>query len=256
MLSFIRRYSPYLQAIAFVALFGIGILFGTGFLDNVHQFYLKHSMKNVVKIQNSKGSGGTGWITSSTKSGKTVIITNAHVCGLAENGYVYVSYNYDRYLLKVITKFDKHDLCAIEAPSTAAKGYRIAANNDYAESVYTLGHPLLEPRSLSKGEYSGTVQVTIMQGMNVDENDCKGEGYQLVPGEQLGDLALLFGIKNICIRTLWANASTIVILPGNSGSPDVNIFGHVVGVAFAANEAGTRSYHVPLEYLKEFLGQL
>lgn len=211
-------------------------------------------MKDVVIVHNYLGSGGTGWVT--TVKGKTYVITNGHVCGVAVDGMVVVNYRGEDYLVKVIGAWDKHDLCAVEAPPNVTGGFKIASDVVQGEVVYTLGHPYLEPNTITKGELSGLAATRIQIGQNLTPAQCSGEGYELIPSVQINPFLLLGGIENICIRTLTAQASPVTILPGNSGSPTVNIYGNVVAVAYAANEFGTRSYHVPLEFLKEFLGNL
>lgn len=215
--------------------------------------YIRYKMKDVVKITNTEGAGGTGWVTSSTQSGKTVVITNAHVCELQENGKVFVEYRDDVFLLPVLTVYKKNDLCAITAPNFISGGLDIANGVTEGERVYTTGHPLLEPRTTSAGEYSGKVVIPITR-LNIKKEQCSGEGFRFIGPSELPEIARIFGIESVCIRFIKAQSSTIIILPGNSGSPDLNIWGNVVGVAFATQE--TRSYHVPLEDLKDFLGSL
>ena len=237
-------------AVAVSGFLAFNYLFGFGILENAHLSYLRYLMRNTVVIQNAAGAGGTGWVTSGTKSGDTVILTNGHVCGLAENGTVHVHYRDGDYILKVIAVYPKHDLCAIEAPQGATGGYNIASSFVNGESVYTLGHPLLEPNSITKGELSGTQTTQIIVGYDMV---CEGEGYTRYNAAQVNPLLEVFGIRTVCVRSLSSQASTIIILPGNSGSCTVNIYGSVVAVAYAANESGTRSYHVPLQDLKDFL---
>lgn len=251
-LKSIKNHIYVFHVLAILTVLSVGYLFGTSILDNIHLGYLRYKMNDVVAVTNNKGSGGTGWVTKGA-SGKFVIITNAHVCGVQENGYVYVTYRGDIYLLKVIKLYADHDLCAIQAPESATSGFSIAFYSRYGSRVCTLGHPYLEPNTITCGEYSGSVEMTVLYKQNVSPEECKGKGYELIQA----DLSLaFFGLQNFCVRHLTAEASSISILPGNSGSPDVNIFGNVVGVAFAANQYGTRSYHVPLSELKKFLGEL
>ncbi len=233
-------------AIAVAGFLAFNYFFGFGVLENAHLSYLRYKMQDTVILHNGAGSGGTGWVTSSTKSGMTVIITNGHVCELGKQGRFYALYKGENYPVRVLTVYPNHDLCAVEAPYNATGGYGIARSFDQGESVYTLGHPLLEPDSITKGELSGVYKVQILMGIDIP---CVGIGFTEIPTE---GLASLFG-RTFCVRELESQASTVNILPGNSGSCTVNIYGRVVAVAFAANESGTRSYHVPLKDLKAFL---
>lgn len=230
-----------------------GLIFGVGGLNNIHSKYLRLLSHWTVLIHNSKGHGATGFIAKG-KSGKKYIITNGHVCGLQEDGKLFVVYKNDEYVLKVKKLYDMNDLCAIEAPESAGLTVNIATSYKHGEEAFAIGHPLLEPTTVTLGELSGEVTAHIMVGQNVDPKDCFGPTYELI--DLSNTFASVFGISNICVRNLEAEASSIIILPGNSGSAVVNNLGSVIGVAFAANEAGTRSYVVPLEYLKDFLGGL
>ena len=225
--------------------------FGYGILENAHLKYMRYLMKDVVLVHNFSGSGGTGWITK--VKDKRYVITNAHVCGLAYDNTIIVNYRGEDYVVTVVKIYPKHDLCAIEAPISAKGGFRIASSTERGESVYTLGHPYLEPHTITKGELSGIVMVSIAN-REMSQKECVGEGYRWQ--DLRGTLYELAGIEGMCLRSLISEASPVPILPGNSGSPTVNIYGNVVAVAFAANEPGTRSYHVPIGYIKKFLSEL
>jgi S1-C subfamily serine protease len=228
----------------------IVVILSSGALNNVHLAYLRHLGKDTVLLHNSKGSGATGFLVKG-KSGKYHIMTNGHVCGLQEDGKLIALYRGDAYIVDVESKYPYNDLCAVSAPKLVSSALSIARSREYGESAYSIGHPLLEPLSVSVGELSGPVNISIILGYNVPKEDCSGPTYEIVT--QLNPLAALFGIKSACVRHLDADASTIAIQPGNSGSPIVNIWGHVIAVAFAANESGTRSYTVPLSNLKSFM---
>ncbi len=88
----------------------------------------------------------------------------------------------------------------------------------------------------------------------MSKEECSDETYELIPVND--PTANMFGIDSACVRVLDSQSSSVSILPGNSGSCTVNIYGNVVAVAFAGNEGGTRSYHVPLAALQDFLGSL
>lgn len=181
-------------------------------------------------------------------------MTNNHVCNLESNGTVLGTYQDDIYVLDVIKRYTYNDLCAMSAPSKAGKGLKIAKSYDIGEQAYAIGHPQLEPLSISVGELSDQMQISIAVQYNGTPQECSGPTYKY--DTDLGPFANAFGVFSACIRTVWGNTSSITIAPGNSGSPILNIWGNVVAVAFAANESGTRSYHVPLSDLRDFLNEL
>jgi S1-C subfamily serine protease len=226
------------------------VIVGGGALNNAHLGYLRYLGKDTVLLRNSTGAGATGFLIKG-KSGKYHIMTNGHVCGLQENGKLLAYYRGDTYVVTVESKYPYNDLCAISAPTTVKSAFKIAKSRQYGESAYAIGHPLLEPLTVAVGELSGGVVVSVLAGYNIPESECSGPTYEF--NDKLNPLAALFGIQSECIRHLEADASTLSIQPGNSGSPIVNIYGHVIAVVFAANESGTRSYAVPLSNLSEFV---
>lgn len=231
------------------------LIFGTSFENNIHNYYLRSVTSYTVKLTNDAGnSGATGFVVKGA-SGKKYIMTNSHVCGLAdESGTIYAHYQGERFPVKVFKKYVWNDLCAIESHRPLGKAASIASYVTNGENTWVIGHPLLEPKSVAVGELSGTAIVPIATGMNVKPEDCAGPTYHLY--DTAGTIYALMGIQNICVRTLEAQGSTMAILPGNSGSPAVNEYGNVVAVAFAGYEGGVRSYFVPLADLKDFLGEL
>ncbi len=236
-----------------VLLFLAGV-FGTSVLNNLHLKYLRGLGQNVVLIHNLAGSGATGFIVTG-KSGKVYVMTNNHVCGLEEQGDIFGTYREKEYPLKVIKRYPYNDLCVMTPPSTAMKGFKIAKSYELGESAFAIGHPQLEPLSISVGELSDIITVRIVVKVNAKKEECSGPTYTL-DTEHIPPLAMLMGIENLCVRAVLANTSSIIIEPGNSGSAILNIWGSVIGVAFAANDHGTRSYIVPLYDLKNFLETL
>ncbi len=240
---------------------GFTMLFGPSVLNNAHLAYLrKLGNSSVVMLHNSQGSGATGFIVKG-KSGTRYVMTNGHVCGLEETignkSGIFVIYRGDEYFLQVYKRYQWNDLCAVIAPSTAKGGLKIARSFRLGETATAIGHPQLEPLSVSSGELSDTMDITVAVSKNVTADQCNGPTYTLhTLDTDLPPEYLFAGITSICTRTLEANTGNVIISPGNSGSPILNIWGRVIGVEFAANESGTRSYSVPLSDLQDFLLQL
>ena|SRR3984957_2181833 len=240
---------------------GFTLIFGPSVLNNLHSGYLrKLGNKNVVLLHNSSGAGATGFIVKG-KSGTRYVMTNGHVCALEETignkSGIFVVYRGDEYFLQVYKRYQWNDLCAVEAPSTAKDYMKIARSFSLGETATVIGHPQLEPLSIAFGELSDTILVTVAVSKNVTIDQCSGPTYTLHTYDtDLSPMYALAGIFSICTRSLEANTSSVVISPGNSGSPILNVWGNVIAVAFAANEFGTRSYSVPLSDLQDFLLQL
>lgn len=228
-------------------------LFAQSAIGNIHKSYIRNLQRDVVMIQNSKGSGATGFIIRAD-SGRDVIMTNNHVCELQENGKVFVKYRGDLYIQSVIKSYAWNDLCAIEAPNTIKGRFRPAWWVRLGEEVSAIGYPFLEPLSVTTGELSGPMTITIAVKFNPGPEECKGPTYKIIDTSE--SMYAFFGVNAVCVRELEAMTSSVSIAPGNSGSPVVNIYGNVVGVMFAGRSDGNRSYAVPLEDLKLFLKEL
>jgi len=185
-------------------------------LKQIHWSYINYFSKYVVKVENLAGtSGGTGFYLK--HRGKVYIITNQHVCNLATQGLLIISNKIYTYGATVYKIYPYSDLCAINAPAEQTSGLSIARWHSIHQRIFIIGHPLLEPTTITEGEISDYTEITIPYKINV-------------------------------------MSMTAQVLGGNSGSPVVDNFGNVVGVAFAGYQS--RSYAVPYEDLYEFAESL
>lgn len=228
------------------------VFLSIGFLvyssDQLKSDYINLARKSVVKLTNlERTSGGTGFYLQ-TPQGKVVTLTNAHVCGLAKSGIILSTNGADTNVLEIQAVYENHDLCILTAPESATP-LKIASSVRDTEEIFVLGHPHLEPKSLVRGQVAGVMNVEIVVGVNLE---CKGSGYKKVE-VPTDSLLRIFGIESFCVRSLETNPITANTLPGNSGSPVLNGYGHVVGVLFAGREGSGRGYIVPLEYVQKFL---
>lgn len=240
-----------LTALLMITTLYLASLFAPSELSQIHDIYIRSYSDSIVVLSNNEGSGGTGFIAKG-KSGESYVITNGHVCGLAVKDKILVSYRDDNYILKVVKRYQFNDLCAVEAPTNNIP-LSIAKDSFLGQKVHVLGHPLLEATSRTEGELSGIQEIKVRVSANPDAKDCNGPTYSIEGSDAISGF---FGVTSYCVRTLEATASTTPILPGNSGSPVLNNYGHVVGVAFASSGEGVRSYFVGLDYVQDFLGSL
>lgn len=239
-------------AVASLTVFS-GIFFGTSILNNLHKRFLRIKSINVVKVYDPAKGGGTGFFVKA-KSGKILIMTNHHVCNIGrDTGRLLVDYYNGVATVKILKQYETNDLCLMEAPDDVRYGLSVAKSIRKGEQLYAMGHPLLEPLAITEGEISGNVILRMADAVNVTKEQCTGKGYEFT---QIDNLFLnMFGLLTVCERVLDVQSSTINILPGNSGSPVVDIYGNVAGVIFAAVESGVHSYVVPLKDVKEFLNE-
>lgn len=214
----------------------------------------------VVKVIHPGKGGGTGFHMKG-KSGKTYIITNAHVCLISDKeGYVYIQdINNELYARKkVIKRMKDHDLCAVESLS-GVSGLTYADKVYKGETVALVGHPALRPLSLSMGEVIGKTKIGLIFGENLPKKLCIGTTIKVsqIENQMHRLMYALYGVKTLCLAKLDTTMLNAIAYRGNSGSPVVDIFGKVVGVLFAGSPSQpTDSYLVPLPKLKEFLEDL
>jgi len=208
-----------------------------------HANYLRSKVgAQVVYILDAAGSsGGTGFAVQ-TPSHKVVIVTNRHVCGVANNfGILFVKKETGpAFPMQIIKRSDNSDLCAI-TPLKDMSGLKLAHNVEIGQDLAILGHPLLLPLNLSLGQLMGYDKVEVL----VNKGRCKvNKGmFKTVPAP--------FGLA--CIQFANSGITNVVALPGNSGSPVVDFYGHVVGVNYATNMAANWAIIVPLEAVRDFL---
>jgi len=242
--------NKYTRAVISVLLLLVTVLYLSPILKSVHWYTLVSKHKYIARLINERGAGGTGFVLM--VGNRPIIITNAHVCNLSQNGFLLLELNGTISIAKILKAFQINDLCAVEAPKKIRSGFDLAAFYYIHQNVYVIGHPLLEPTSITEGELSSSIKITMEIQYNPTVETCSGDGFRI---QEYFDIEhITQGIMSVCLRTTSALSTTATVMPGSSGSPMVNMFGNVVGVVYAGNNA--RSYVVPLEELKQFIKEL
>lgn len=222
---------------------------------DMYRDYIRAKISNnVVKLTNSEGtSGGTGSYIIAP-SGKQYILTNAHVCGIADdNDTLYVTHDGDTkmYPAQVVERSVDTDLCVVEAV-LARPGIKLASSYSIPQDIYIIGHPHLLKTMLSIGQIFDKLITQIVDHQilsNADEAACH------LPKNRIVEVEGFFGSAKLCLIEIEALQSNAHILPGNSGSPVVNTDGKLVGVAFAGDSSIYWGIIVPLEQVKKFLAK-
>lgn len=221
--------------------------------NKFHVKYLEyHVGGNTVYIEAAADSdhrgSGTGFQVIAP-SGKIYTMTNAHICSMAnKKGVIMIQdkKNSGRMLPKrVIEVYPEHDLCIVEGLE-GYSGLSLGSDLEVSEPVYALGYPLGEAMHYSEGRVKEFSTVTLIKE-NPDPKTCTGKG------ESVQEILWFIFVVKVCVKEFDSVQTSMVIYPGNSGSPMVNMFGNVVGVVFAGNTRTNWASAVPLSYVKELL---
>lgn len=222
-------------------------------LPDYHYSYIRnHVASKVVKItEQYLRSGGTG-VHVNTPHGQTLILTNAHVCEVEnEKGVVFVTDESGRTMpRRVIEKSEFTDLCIVEG-MPGASGLNLGSKPSIGEIVAVIGHPRLAPTTVSRGELTSQQLITVLDHA-LNPNDPKDTCN--LPKNKIVTMMSFFGPVEVCAIEINAYLSNIVILPGNSGSPLVNKYGNLIGLAFAGDNEVHWAAIVAFEDIEKFLG--
>lgn len=244
MFKFFGRMALRLMPIVLIA--GLFTIYG----PEIHRSLIRKYVGDKVVMIKKGRSGGTGFYVEAP-SGLSYILTNRHVCDLSKDGYLdVISFGkWERKARQIIKVHDQHDLCLVDG-GLQRSGLDLSSNVRIGEEIGLVGHPKLQPLTVSRGELIGYRYIQIVTKYNVKPSECLYGKIKKVEG----GFAALLGIKNYCIETLYSGQITAYSRGGSSGSPVVNFYGNLVGVLFAGNRTDQfESFIVPLTEIKEFL---
>lgn len=201
---------------------------------------------NSVKVTNVKGNhGGTGIVLRSSST-SSLVLTNAHVCGVVENGGI-VSGKAGTFLVSGYKKSEQHDLCLIKVSANLGYNTIVASRppNLYYERASISGHPALYPNVISKGKFSGKDIITILVGVRPCTPEDEQDPNKAMVCMFLGGIPI--------VKQFQSTLVSATIMPGSSGSGVYNSENELSGVAFAGQGSLGYAWTVPYEDMRNFL---
>jgi S1-C subfamily serine protease len=220
------------------------VFFSGNIKDAYYRDYIGDAVVRIMDLD--KQGGGTGFHVEAD-SGKTYILTNAHICEVAKNGKLLVEKNGEEMVRNVIKVYEQHDLCLVEAMPEPEGVLEIADSLDQGDDIILIGHPGLRNLTLSHGEFIGQDIVQLINHKINSKEECLGRWMEHPM------FLFLLGKSGVCIESFVTSAISSPSYGGNSGSPVVNKYGNVVGVLFAGSQQVHDAHMVPLNNVKDFL---
>jgi S1-C subfamily serine protease len=198
---------------------------------------------SVTVLNSHMTGGGTGVILSSSKN-KSLVLTNAHVCKVVENGGIVITDNGAKHSVSGYKISKQHDLCIIQVSANLGYDTHIASESpkNYEDAMIS-GHPNLLPTVVSYGHFSGHLVIEVI----TDIRPCKEEDFKKEPL-----ICLFFG--GIPVLTSYqSRLVTATIQAGSSGSAVYNSDGEISGLVFAGSGDISYAFVVPYEAVSNFV---
>src|SRR5690606_10262240 len=114
-----------------------------------------HQVEESIYSMEGPFARGTGFAVQG-KSGKTYLITNAHVCDQPMPIMYAVDYEGKSHLVVKLELYEEHDLCILSAPEDA-KPLDLADEVIQDERVFIVGYPLIQYMSSMTGHVKGHI---------------------------------------------------------------------------------------------------
>jgi len=198
-------------------------------------FYNNYDKVFSVRSPRIQGMHGTGVLVK-VKSGKSVILTNRHVCDAIGNT-VLLTNGLTGGFSGVIYVDEQVDLCVIDFPASidiaALKVEMITLKGN--EISYSIGYPLEHDKSLTTGLVLGAVNLEV-RSQFVDQTNCSR--------------IFMVGTTKMCGILQSLIQTSVPTFPGSSGSPVFNKENKFIGLM---NSAHPQSNFGAMIYLQDII---
>lgn len=185
-------------------------------------------METTVKITNlGQTHGGSGVIMESN-SDFSLVLTNAHVCGVVKKGGLVVDSVGIAHSVFSYRVSATHDLCLIKVLDNLHVSTKVASKApDLYSPVLVSGHPRLLPTIMTEGHLSKNIIVPILMELKkCTEEDLKSPN--------VAAACFFLGGRPI-VKFYEATVVSALIQPGSSGSQVLNKNRELVGLIFAGS---------------------
>lgn len=199
-----------------------------------------------VMITNfKKNSGGSGVILQSTAT-ESIVLTNAHVCGVVKFGGVVTSSSGVPAFVTHYKVSKVHDLCLISVSTdlNATTQLAYAPPKKYDRATIS-GHPKLLPNILTFGHFSDKLIVQVMTG----SRECTPQEY----ADPDTSLFCVFTGHLPVVKTYESIVVSATIQPGSSGSGVFDTNHRLAALVFAGSGDLGYALAVPFEYIDFFI---
>ena len=218
-------------------------------IPKIHDSYIRrNTAKHVYMVTDRKERGGGTGFAVTAPSGKSYILTNAHICKMENRRKVLKvrQAGMNRFVPKrIIERSRRTDLCLIEGFPNSG-GLQLADNVRLRESITFVGHPLLNPIVVRQGE--------ILARQSIDIVDDLSRARCRPPRYKMKKIDMNRGPKRrMCVESVDSYITDVEVYGGSSGSAAVDKFGQVVGIVFATDTRSNWGAIIPLDHIKSFL---
>lgn len=217
---------------------------------------LKEMASKTVIVRGMAGNG-SGVIINSEKS-SSFVLTNAHVCEIAEKGYTFVVKNKIRYRVTHLKKSKEHDLCLMRVTGDLNAKTKISDEiPKLFDKMTVMGHPRGGSLVITDAVFSSNA---IFQVNDIENGlPCDQIPKELLPPRDrkyLKKICKNYGGVFPSIVMLDSMIISAVVMPGSSGSPVFNKKGQLTALIFgirAGVDMAGYAHAVPLKYIRQFL---